>query len=126
MKSVWRLKSEIPLHARGEYGAKVARRSPTNDAEKMARRTKDYFAQAADGPGRKQINDDIHRTVVAKPRACLSCHAKEPGMLDFAALGYSPNRAAALRSLPLASLLEQIRQGETFQLPKLMEGSNDR
>jgi hypothetical protein len=96
------------------------------DAEKLAPRTKQYLAQPADSPARKAIGDEIHREVLPKPNACQSCHVKEKGMLDFEALGYSPKRAEALRTLPLAGLMEQIRHGETFGLPKLLEANDGR
>jgi hypothetical protein len=126
LRSVWRLKSEIPLHARGEYGARLARQSPAWDALHMAPRTKAYLGQTSEGAARKGVSDEIHRTVLAKPNACQSCHSKEKGMLDFEALGYSPKRASALRTLPLAGLMEQIRHGETFQLPRLLEANDGR
>jgi hypothetical protein len=118
MKSVARIKGEVALHARGEYGAKLARKSPAGDVKKMVELTKQFFAQPA---RHTEIEKEIHKPVLAKPNACQTCHAKQDGMLDFEKLGYSPRRAAGLRELPMASLMEQIRRGETFQLPKLIE-----
>jgi hypothetical protein len=125
MKSVHRLAAEVPLHARGEYGAKLARKSPAVDAAKMAKQTKEYFSDAG-RESRKQIESGIHERVLKRPNACVACHSRDSKLLDMEALGYSPKRATALRGLPLAGLMEQIRQGETFQLPRLLEGDDGR
>ena len=44
--------------------------------------------------------------------------------MDFAAAGYSPQRSRYLSQLQLASLMQRIRQGEVFNIPKLL-GSGD-
>jgi hypothetical protein len=124
---VWRLAVkhlafELPLHARGEYSAKIVLKSPTTDAAKLTAQTKTFLTTPA-GEARDALKAKIHETVVAKPEGCSRCHVKDNGMLDFAALGYSTQRAETLRALPLARMVERIREGESFQLPKVMEGS---
>ena len=125
VKSVNRLAAELPLHARGEYGAKLARKNPAVDAAKMAKETDEYFSDGG-RESRKRIESAIHERVLKKPNACLACHSKDSKLLDMEVLGYSPRRTAALRGLPLAGLMEQIRQGETFQLPRLLEADDGR
>jgi hypothetical protein len=120
-QSVQRLAAVLPGHARGEYAAKLTRRHPATDAANIARLTKSYFAAPEGTSQRKDIETQLHQGVVPRPNGCSMCHAPDGRDLDFAALGYSPRRAAALKTLPLARMVEQIRNGENFQLPKLME-----
>jgi hypothetical protein len=125
-KSVQQLARELPRHARGEYGAKVARQGGTKDAAAVARLTKTYLAAPAGGAERADLEKQLHRDIVPRPGACATCHAPAGKAFDFEAMGYSPRRARTLRTLPLAGMVEQIRAGESFQLPQLMEAENGR
>jgi mono/diheme cytochrome c family protein len=120
-ESVQELTHELPLHTRGEYGAKMVLRFPKQDAKGAAVLVKAYFVAAEGSVRRKDIGRQIHQNVLAKPGGCSTCHALEGGRLDFAGAGYSPARTRALRALPLAGVVERIRAGESFQLPKLTE-----
>jgi hypothetical protein len=125
-KSMQELARELSQHARGEYGAKLARvRSETDDASTV-KLTQAYLATPEGGERRKEIDKQIHQKLVAKPGACSACHAEKGGILNFQAEGYSPDRAHTLQTLPLARLVEQIRAGESFQLPKLMEAGDEK
>ncbi len=120
-----RLNQELPNHTRGEYGARIAPESL--DAERRQREEKlhDQAARVlsapADSPQRDALKKEIHTDVLAKPEACLSCHSGEPARLDFESLGYSPQRAAALRGTPIARMIQQMRDGRPFHLPQLLE-----
>lgn len=121
-RSVQRLIAELPRHTRGEYAAKIARGGNVKDTASLASQTAAFLAAPEGSAQRKQISDSIHKEILAQPSACAICHTTEPtGMLDLPALGYSPARARVLRELPLARMAQQIRQGESFQLPKLLE-----
>ncbi len=127
---VWRLAlrhltAQLPLHARGEYGAKIVRKAPATDSARITGLTRAYLG-APPGGEREKIKTQIHETLIAKPDACAKCHATGAGLLDFAALGYSPRREQVLRALPLARMVEQIRHGESFQLPSLLEAKDGR
>lgn len=123
--SVHELKHRLPGHARGEYVAKVARDFSVIDPKKLVQQTKTYLA-SKDAAAKKTIEKEMHQGMIAKPNACATCHAKEPGILNFTALGYSPARTNTLQTLPLARMVEQIRAGESFQLPKLLESGSDK
>jgi mono/diheme cytochrome c family protein len=125
-KSVQELRRVLPLHARGEYGAKMARDYTATEPAVTARLTREYFAAGEGSARRREIGKQIHAKIVAKPGACSACHAAEGGRLNFLAAGYSPERARALRTLPLARMVEQIRAGESFQLPRVMEAGDER
>jgi mono/diheme cytochrome c family protein len=124
-KSVQSLQRELPLHVRGDYGAKMARAYTADNPITFARQTRDYLAAPENSAQRKELSRQIHQNVLAKPGACSTCHATEGGSFNFLAAGYSPQRARVLQQLPLARMVERIRAGERFQLPRIMEGGDD-
>ena len=127
---VWRsavaqLAQELPDHARGEYGAVLSL-----EKDPAARRQEDrrlaglagkFLAAAANSQRRKDLNQQIHEAVLAKPAGCLACHGGEPCRLDYEASGYPPARQAILRNLPVAFLIQQNRQGQPFYLPGVLD-----
>jgi len=105
--------AQLPQHARGEYRAKLDWFSDDRAAE-----FKTLSAQA-------QNHDQsslIHASLAKEAARCVSCHDDQPGMLDFSAAGYSPQRAKYLSSLEVARLMQNIREGQHFYLPN-MEGA---
>jgi mono/diheme cytochrome c family protein len=124
-KSVQSLKGQLPLHARGEYGAKMSRTYSANNPATLAEQTRAYLAAPENSSQRKDLSQQIHRNVLPKPGACSNCHVAEGGSFNFLAAGYSPQRARTLQKLPLARMVERIRAGERFQLPQVTEGGND-
>ncbi|HOA72935.1 MAG TPA: hypothetical protein PL151_01175 [Phycisphaerae bacterium] len=122
---VWRqaiqqLAEELPNHARGEYGAKIAMADgpgirPTS--REFAKLTEEYFSRKADQADRTRILGRIHEGIIQRPQACVPCHRTENPMLDFKALGYSPSRIDALTSTPIVGMIQQIREGQPFNLP---------
>ena len=122
--SVDRLRSELPAHARGEYGAKLTLRGSVDDTAGSAEQTKLYLEAAANSRRKQKLYEAIHANIVAKPGACLACHGDQPPRLDFALLGYPPDRATYLLSSPVARLIQRIEQGETFHVPTLLEGGD--
>jgi hypothetical protein len=123
-KSVQELTRELPLHARGEYGAKMVRSYPKADPKAAGKLAKAYLAAEVGSSKRKEVGRQIHKDLVAKPGGCSACHAERGGRFNFQAAGYSPARARTLEALPLAGMVERIRAGESFQLPRLMEGGD--
>ena len=129
-KAVNQLRDELPNHVRGEYGAKLARKMPAEELkayhQRLAELAEPYLAAPKGTAERKRLHEEIHKGILEKPSACLACHGDEQGRLDFEALGYSPDQAAALRDSAIARQMEQIQQGQPFYLPKLLEGGNER
>jgi hypothetical protein len=123
-KSVQQLRRELPLHARGEYGAKMVRSYPKVDAKATGKLAKAYLAAEVGSSKQKEIGREIHKDLLAKPGGCSACHSEKGGRFNFQAVGYSAARARTLETLPLAGMVERIRAGESFQLPKLMEGGD--
>lgn len=130
---VWRgaardLATLLPNRMRGEYGGSI---TPADLAPRMAaverdlrEQTRRYLAAAPDSPERKRLYDEIHTDVMPRPNACLSCHGGEPSRIDLAALGYTAERIATLRSQPIASMIGQLTASQPFYLPTLLEDSN--
>lgn len=130
---VWRqaavnLQMLLPNRIRGEYGARI---TPADVAARWSDRqsklsdlTRQY--KSASGAQRDAVNKQIHEGILAKPEACLTCHGGEPARFDLQQLGYSPQRIGTLGSTPIARMIEQIRQGQPFHLPKLLESQNGR
>jgi hypothetical protein len=127
-RSVSELIAEIPNHARGEYGAKLMLEARAGDRAARERELADlarqYLAAPAGSKRREEVDAKIHEEVIAKPSGCLACHGGEPSRLDYSVLGYSPNRAGALRSASIARLMQHILEGQVFHLPSLLEESH--
>jgi hypothetical protein len=119
------LVTELPSHARGEYAAKLAppnvAQLTTGQRKKMTELAGQFLEAPADGPLRKELKQAIHQGLLKEPVACTACHGDAPPLLDFEKLGYSPQRAAALHSVPLAQIVQGIRRGEPFFIPQMLE-----
>lgn len=123
---VWRraieqLRGELPNHARGNYGAKIAPATANTDPQPLVSDFGDlaeqYFDRTADAARRDAIHDQIHQDVIAAPEGCLPCHRPEARMLDFQALGYSAGRIDEFTGSPVVGMMEPIRAGQPFRLP---------
>jgi hypothetical protein len=117
--AVAELIGELPQHARGEYRAKLDWVSDDRAADFQTLSAQAQQYQAA--PPNQVLLTTIHTPLAKEPVPCLSCHADQPGMLDFAAAGYSPQRAKYLGSLQVARLMQSIREGQHFYLPNMEE-----
>ena len=122
---VGEIRRGIGLHSHGEYGAKLGLTSGAFQLEgdaitagrKLAAGDK---ARALPEAERESLSKTVHRGF-AKPEVnCTRCHSDEQElMVDFEALGFSPNRAAALRSNTIVRQSKAVEDGETFYLPNL-------
>lgn len=126
---VWRqaveqLKLELPQHTRGEYAAKLAPKNACDPASLQAKATASMTAEylaAPAGDARARLKDALHAPLLKQATSCVACHGDQPPLLNFEALGYSPQRGAALRNLPLARVMQQIREGQRFFIPNILE-----
>lgn len=117
-----RLRAALPSMAKGDYGAVIAPHNNTNYAPSDLQPLIDqYFSPKDSGANRRAISDKIHKNVLVKPRACQQCHDAEPTRIDFAALGYPDNRIDPLRDNAIANMVQQIREGQPFHLPNILE-----
>jgi cytochrome b subunit of formate dehydrogenase len=132
--AVDQLTSEIPYHARGEYGAKLTpntngaspqpsageRQNPDHQMKKL---TQQYLKAPPDSLEQKELYEKIHSSLLEKPHKCLACHTQENPMLDFESLGYTPSRVETLQGSSIASQMQKIQQGQRFRL-KTPVGAN--
>jgi hypothetical protein len=124
---VWRgtvvqLRSELPNHARGEYGAMITPVTTNEQEQTFRARQRDlarkYFAAEPDSEEAEAIHKQIHERITTEPKGCTVCHGDEPPRLQFENLGYSSQRATLLRDAPTARMMIQIQQGHPFHLPR--------
>ncbi len=117
------LRQEIPQHARGEYGARLA---PAAGGRKyvafhqdLAKLAGEYLS-ASDDAARERLNTKIHAQVNPEPSACLACHGGDPPRMNFVKAGYTEARAESLANEEIARLMDRIMKGQPFHLPRIM------
>ncbi len=127
--AITQLTAELPLHLRGEYGAKLAPQNVADNyrqiGKRLAKQAKQYLATSPDSTEREQLHEQIHGSLLAEANTCLVCHGGDTPLLDFESLGYWPRRVATLQSTPLASQMQKIMQGQEFYLPQILKKGGD-
>ena len=117
----------IHLHNRGEYNAKIGlyagRRQLGLLTDEQETTTAQYLAQkdSLSPRDRQPLLDIVHKGVVPQGALCVPCHSLAPTLVDFAVLGYSPSRVAALQSSKIVQQVLKIEQGQPFYLPRVLE-----
>jgi hypothetical protein len=123
--AVTRLDEQLVMHTRGEYGAKIAplaaADSYLHESDQMRKAAWTVLAAASQSVDRKRLNDQLHASMQVKPDRCLACHGDTPPLVEFEALGYSPQRAVFLRTNPVAHEVQNVREGRQFYLPSMTE-----
>lgn len=123
-EAVRRLEAEAPLHARGEYGSKLAPAADFADPSRpgrVAAWTRQFLAAPEGSAERQQAYDRLHEGIVARPAGCVVCHGPEATRVDLEAAGYSPAHVRYLRSAPVAQQIQHIHEGKPFHLFRLWE-----
>ncbi len=124
-KAVRQLIRELSLHIRGEYGAKIAlnisESERSADDEQMLRQAAAYLRLPKDSPQRDEMLPKIHKDILGKPGACLACHKEPSARLDFAALGYSPEKIESITGSLIVQQIQHIREGTPFYLPSISQ-----
>ncbi len=117
-------RASLPNYFRGEYGAKIAvlggePRGPmlahpeTAQAVQRWLERPDSLTQAQ----RDELLAAVHPLRSDTPRTCTDCHRREDGAMDFAALGYPPQRVEQLVGSVLMKAIEDIAAGRPLYLP---------
>jgi hypothetical protein len=124
--AITQLQTELPLHAAGEYRAKLAWTSVADQRatqfQTLTTQARQFLASPVDSKDRQTVQTAIHASLTPAAASCVTCHDNQPAILDFHAAGYSPKRSAYLSHLEIARLMQQIRQGEHFIIPNLLGG----
>jgi len=124
--AITQLQTELPLHASGEYRAKLAWTAIADQRitqfQTLSSQARQFLDAPDDSAERKSLQTSIHASLAPAAASCVTCHDNQPAILDFHAAGYSPRRSTYLSHLEIARLMQQIRQGEHFIIPNLMGG----
>ncbi|MCP4709539.1 MAG: hypothetical protein GY869_13005, partial [Planctomycetes bacterium] len=114
------LQEGIRLHLHGEYAAKIALEGSGRQRPAMH----NLLLQAPEGylkdPDQlspatsEKLIGEIHQGIAPVGKLCTPCHNTDLPMLDFGALGYSPNRIESLQDSPIARQMEKIQDGTEF------------
>jgi hypothetical protein len=122
------MRSRIHGHGHGEYGTKIGipidagHRWTPNAAEQKAIDEIRDSGSVLRVDERKALVETVHGNLKKPKVECSLCHTANGGLLDFAALGYSPVRVEALRSNTIARQAQAVESGETFFLPSVLGG----
>ncbi len=122
------MRFRIHGHGHGEYGTKIGipvdsghRWTPSADEQKAIDKIRGS-GSVLRVDERKALVETVHGDLKKPKVECSLCHTSAGGLLDFAALGYSPVRVEALRSNTIARQAQAVESGETFFLPSVLGG----
>lgn len=118
---------ELPLHMRGEYGAKLTLRD-TDTGQPMYSHPgtqdliKEYLERGADLPAaqREELLTRLHPLRREQTLRCSACHAPDTPLLDLESVGYPPARVAQLREGWIFRAIEDIDRGQRLTLPSFI------
>lgn len=123
--AVARLRQEVPRHVAGEYGARIAPRQVADSAwpseGKLFNLAREYHEAEKGSDARMTLWNTIHEPVESGPSACLSCHGGQPQRIDLVELGFTGQRAQYLSGSLLARMIANLKEGEQFYLPRILE-----
>ncbi|MCG3130580.1 MAG: hypothetical protein FLDDKLPJ_01345 [Phycisphaerae bacterium] len=115
----------LPRYFRGEYGAKLALRGADAEAPILAHPGVESeverfrAAVAMTDAERKDLVDRLHPLRRTEALICSDCHA-DGGVVDFAAVGYPPQRVRELTGSIVARMIQHISDGSPFYLPEFL------
>lgn len=110
---------------RGSYGAKLALvaadGSPLLAHPNTSEATQAFLREGATAtPERRaELIKAIHPLRQHPPIECHACHTATDSRIDFAALGYPPERIRSLVKPIIGAMIEHIAAGTPFYLPQL-------
>jgi hypothetical protein len=121
------VRMHIPLHFRGEYGAKLALRDPPTGRPILghpgtAAAVADFLRQrdTLDAAARVALLERIHPPRRTELLACGTCHRQQEALVDLQAVGYPPGRVEALREGWIFRAIEHISDGRPLYLPEFV------
>lgn len=121
------VRERLPLHFRGEYGAKLALRDSTTGRPVL--RYADTQAaiqeflrdgEKLDDAARKALLDKIHPQRRTPSLQCHDCHQPADSLLNLAAVGYPAQRIEALYRPWIFRAIEHIASGQPLHLPEFV------
>lgn len=120
--------AKLPSHFRGEYGAKIALRSPGGGNTPLLGHPETSAAvqtwlsrgATASAEEKKTLLDAVHPLKRDKALHCTDCHKVGDSLLNFQKLGYPQARQQALTSTAIFKMIEHISTGQTMNLPEMI------
>ncbi len=97
--------------------------TPTEAQQAAIERVRGPEGSALRVDERKALVTTIHETLKKPEVECSLCHTDEGGLVVFEELGYSPQRAQALRSNTVALQSQAVESGRTFFMPNVLRGA---
>lgn len=112
---------------RGEYGAKLALLDAATGRPVFGHAGADAAVETwqregngASGARRDELLAAVHPQRRGEALQCTNCHTRDAGLVPFSKLGYSAERIAALRNTAIFGMIEHIRAGQPFYLPRVL------
>lgn len=115
--------ARLPLHFRGEYGAKLALRDdsgrPILAHPGTAQAIRQYLVldEDASAAQRAELLAAVHPKRRPQTLQCTDCHTPGTSLVDLSKVGYSPARVRALQTQWVFGMIEHISDGQPFVLP---------
>lgn len=118
------VRTALPRHFRGEYGAKLALRDPGSGRPVLAHpdtseAVREYLQRGAASAGadRDALLARVHPFKREQPLHCTNCHRPKDSLIAFESVGYPPARQEALTGPPVFQMIEHISAGLPMNLP---------
>jgi hypothetical protein len=116
----------LPRHFRGEYGAKLALRTPDSRRPILghpatADAVRDYLRSGASlsNVERDRLLAKVHPLKREQPLHCMDCHRAEGSLVDLAGVGYPAARREALVRPAVFQMIQHISDGQPMHLLQL-------
>ncbi|MFH1746187.1 MAG: hypothetical protein ABIG44_04000 [Planctomycetota bacterium] len=120
-------RNQVPLHFRGEYGAKLALRDTATGQPILvypgAAAAADEFLRrrgTLSEPDRAALLVQVHPPRRAELLACHACHQEGESLVDLKIVGYPLGRIRALREGWIFRAIEDIAAGQPLHLPEFV------
>jgi hypothetical protein len=129
-EAIAHVRERLPLHFRGEYGAKLALRGadgrPILGHPNSAAAVQEYLTQreTLSGAERDAVLERVHTARSPQTLNCTECHVAEGSLLDLESVGYPPEREAALHRGWIFQAIEHILAGQPLHLPGFITPDN--
>lgn len=118
------VRSALPRHFRGEYGAKLALRDAVSGRPVLAHPgtadvVQEYLQREASlaEADRDALLAQVHPLKREQALQCTDCHRAQDSLIAFERAGYPPTRQEMLTSPPVFQMIERISDGEPINLP---------
>jgi len=121
------VRERLPLHFRGEYGAKLALRDPHAGAPLLGHAGSEEAVQeylqrgeTLDPAARAALLERVHPARRTPTLVCTDCHREAGALVELSAVGYPAPRIQALYRPWIFQTIEHMGEGEVLHLPQFV------